>query len=123
MISTVVLFWTFATVVSVSVTWTSYLARLACEKTIRQAIDKGVVLDPATIDLLRRPAPFPWDRLLVVCGLLISFMGLGLAFFGGAEALEAKSFLHPLMGIGGGVAISGLGCLLGGHWLQRQRGA
>jgi hypothetical protein len=47
------LFLLFVTLVAVSATWANHLSRLEAEKTIRQAIEKGVLLDPELIGRLR----------------------------------------------------------------------
>lgn len=118
MIPTLILFWLFVTVVAVSWTWTTYLARLASEKTIRQAIDRGVILDAETIDRLRPRRRTRWDLLLILLGTLVLFTGLGIALFGILLALDSPDALFPVLAIAAIPTLSGAGLLVAGFWLH-----
>lgn len=118
MISTILLFWLFVTIVAVSWTWTTYLARLASEKTIRQAIDKGLILDPQMIERLR-PARRQWDVRLIVPGIIIGFGGLGVALFAAFLALDDPDALFPVLSIACIPMLTGTGFIVSGVWLRR----
>jgi hypothetical protein len=118
--STIFLFWLLVTVVAVSATWSNYLARMASEKTIRQAIDKGLILDPAVIDKLRPPYRKRWDIRLVVTGILIGFAGLGIALFAVLLSQDDAEALFPVLSIAAVPTLTGIGFVIAGAWLRRQ---
>lgn len=119
MTSVIVLFWLFLTIVAVSVTWSNYLARLEAEKTIRYAIDKGVLVDPELIARLRGRNTPRWDVRMIVVGILIAFVGLGILVFGALLAVDSPDALFPVGSIGAGVLLPGIGFIVGGVWLRR----
>lgn len=119
MIPTLILFWLFVTIVAVCMTWSNYLARLASEKTIRLAIDKGLILDPAAIDRLRPPHNPHWDVRLIVLGAVVIFVGFGACWLGALLAIDKPKSLYPMLGIGGFAVIVGAGVLISGLWLRR----
>lgn len=119
MISTVLLLWLFVTLVAVSWTWTAYLARLAAEKTIRQAIDKGLILD---LDMIERLRPTPsrrWDVRLIVPGVILAFGGLGVALFAVLLALDSPKALFPVLSLACIPMLTGAGFIVSGLWLRR----
>ena len=115
-----VLFLLLVTVVAVSVTWAGYLSRLAAEKTIRQAIDKGVLLDPELIARLRGNRQPRWDVRLMLAGILIAFGGLGICAFAALLAVDSFDALFPVLSIGVGVLLPGIGFIVAGLWLRRS---
>lgn len=119
MASVVVLFWLFLTIVAVSVTWSNYLARLEAEKTIRYAIDKGVLVDPELIARLRGQNKPRWDIRMIIVGILVSFAGLGVILFGALLAVDSPDALFPVASIGAGALVPGIGLIVGGVWLRR----
>jgi hypothetical protein len=119
MISTVVLFWLFLTIVAVSVTWSGYLSRRAAEKTIRYAIDKGMLVDPELIARLRgNPRP-RWDVRMIIAGIVVAFVGMGVCVFAVLLAFDSFDALFPVLSIGAGVLLPGVGLIVGGVWLRR----
>lgn len=119
MASAVVLFWLFLTIVAVSVTWSNYLARREAEKTIRYAIDKGVLVDPELIARLRGQNTPRWDVRMIIAGILVSFGGLGIILFGALLAVDSLDALFPVASIGVGALVPGVGLIVGGVWLRR----
>lgn len=120
MIPTVILFWLFVTIVAVSMTWSNYLARLASEKTIRQAIDKGLILDPAVIDQLRPTQPSRWDLRLVVLGIIVAFLGIGTGVFAALLGVDSPKAFFPVMAIASIPLVGGCGLVIAGAWLRRS---
>lgn len=119
MTSAIVLFWLFLTLVAVSVTWSNYLARLEAEKTIRYAIDKGLLVDPELIARLRGNRSPRWDIRLIICGILVSFVGLGISAFAVLLAVDSFDALFPVLSIGAGALLPGVGLIVAGVWLRR----
>ncbi|WP_439473111.1 hypothetical protein [Brevundimonas sp.] len=116
---TVLLFLLFLTIVALSATWSDYLSRQAAETTIRRAIDQGVLLDAELITRLRAPYRPRWHVRLVVGGLIITFVGAGVGLFGVLLGVDSPKALFPVLAIGGGTFVIGLGVLLGGLCIQR----
>jgi hypothetical protein len=114
------LFLFLVTVVAVSVTWANHLSRLAAEKTIREAIDKGVLVDPELIGRLRGRSKPRWDVRLILAGILIAFSGLGISVFAILLGLDSPDALFPVLSIGMGVLLPGVGFIVAGLWLRRS---
>ena len=121
MIPIVILFWLFVTIVAVCMTWSNYLARLASEKTIRLAIDKGLILDPSVIDQLRPVHRPRWDLRLIVLGIIVAFVGAGIAAFAVLLGLDSPDAFFPVMAIASIPLMGGAGLLVAGFWLRRSR--
>lgn len=73
------------------------------ERTIRAAIDKGVALDPATLDALRSHAVAPQSpRFGLMVGSIMTFsVGVGLGVMAYFIGLEDNHTIWPLFGVGG----------------------
>lgn len=119
MTSTVLLFWLFLTIVAVSVTWSNHLSRRAAENTIRYAIDKGLLVDPELISRLRGGSRPRWDVRMIVAGIVVAFLGLGICVFAVLLAVDSFDALFPVLSIGAGVLLPGVGLIVGGVWLRR----
>ncbi|MEJ0027069.1 MAG: hypothetical protein WDN01_13660 [Rhizomicrobium sp.] len=98
-------FWLFILGVSVAGVVSGIIRSADREKTIRAAIDKGVALDPATLEALRNAAANPPSnpRFGLLVGSIMTFaVGCGLMLLGyfiGMDETTSNS-LHPLLGVG-----------------------
>lgn len=115
-------FWFFLTVVAVATTWAGHVGRLEAEKTIRQAIEKGLVLDAATIERLKQANGMAWPPRLVAWGIVTAFAGAGVAAFGLLLAQQEPESLTPLLAIALLLAFIGAGLAVGGWWLGKALG-
>jgi hypothetical protein len=111
-------FWALLTVVVVVTAWISHLGRRESERTIRDAIEKGVAVDAALIDRLRRTSALSWRQRLIAWGIVTIFLSLGVAVFG--LLLPEPESLRPLLGIAAFFALLGLGLGVCGYWLGRS---
>jgi hypothetical protein len=61
---------------------------------------------------------------LILAGILIAFGGLGICAFGVLLGLDDNDYdaLFPLLSIGVGTLLSGIGFVVGGLWLRRSGG-
>ena len=111
-------FWVFLTILVAVVSWISHLGRRESEKTIREAIDKGVAVDADLIDKLRRASGVSWRQRLVAWGILTLAVSAGTAVF--ALLLPEPESLGALLGIAAFFAFIGLGLAACGYWLGRS---
>jgi len=111
-------FWTMLSVVSICITVAGVLARLARERTIRNAIEKGLVADSQSLRELVGGRNLPWPQRLVVLGLIVTFIAIGLGIFAVALSVQEPESLAVLLGIAAGVLMLGVGLLSAGFWLK-----
>lgn len=114
-----IIFWVSLVAIAVSATWAGYLGRLATEKTIRHAIDRGVPLDAEAIERLKRRPIAPWAPRLMVFGMALASIGVGAAAFGVSLAGQEPESLRPLVGVGAFCGAIGLGLIACALWLKR----
>jgi hypothetical protein len=97
-------FWLFILGISVAGVVSTIMRTNAREKTIRAAIEKGVPLDPATLDALRSRSVDPPGNPrfgLTVASIMTFFVGIGLGVMGYFINFEDHQVIWPLIGIGG----------------------
>jgi hypothetical protein len=111
-------FWAFLTVVVIGTAWISHLGRRESERTIRDAIDKGVAVDGDLIGKLRRASSLTWFQRLIGWGIVTIFLSLGIALFG--LLLPEPESLRPMLGIAALFAFIGLGLVACGFWLGKS---
>jgi hypothetical protein len=111
-------FWLFMTVVVVAVVWVAHLRRAESEKTIRQAIERGVAIDSDLIDKLRQASSLSWRQRLIGWGIVTLFLSGGVAAF--ALFLPEPQSVGPLLGIAAFFAFIGLGLTVCGVWLGKS---
>lgn len=118
-----VMFWGLIGLVVVCVTVGAHLGRVETEKTIRMAIEKGAVLDAATVRQLKREGGLPWGARLVVTGIVLAFLALGVALFAASLLPNEPESFPPLMGIAAFVGCAGGGLIVAGRWMSRALAA
>ena len=96
-------FWLFILGVVVAGIVSNILRSQAREKTIRTAIEKGVALDPATLDALRHQVGQQGNpRFGLLTGSIMTFaVGLGLCVMSYFVGLEDNHIIWPMFGVGG----------------------
>jgi amino acid transporter len=115
----IVVFWLSIVAISVSATWAGYLGRLAGEKTIRHAIDKGVPLDADTIERLKRRPVAPWAPRLMVFGVVMVSIGIGILGFAALLRLSEPQSFPALAGIAAFAGMIGLGFIVAALLMRR----
>ncbi len=96
-------FWLFILGVVVAGIVSSIIRTNAREKTIRAAIEKGVALDPSTLDALRTPAMEPQSPRfgLMVGAIMTFFVGIGLVLLAVFIHFGSGPIVWPLVGVSG----------------------
>ena len=96
-------FWLFILGISVAGVVSTIVRSNAREKTIRAAIEKGVALDPATLDALRHQVGQQGNpRFGLLVGSIMTFaVGLGLGVMSYFVGLEDNHVIWPMFGVGG----------------------
>jgi len=127
-------FWAFVAVCVICGAVSSVMHNRETQKTIRQAIEKGETLDPATLERLlqgAKPAPAqpaPQTRFgLTVGGIIMLCIGAGLAIMGwfihlGQPADGGPDALYPMLGVGCLVGMIGVGLLIGAGFAAKGDG-
>jgi hypothetical protein len=113
-----VAFWSFVAIAVVASAVKSADGHRETQKTIRQAIEKGQTLDPATLERLiqsnRPPPPKPADvrRACLFGGIMLLAVGAGLGVIGWAISHNDPNALYPGLGAGALVGLLGVGLLV-----------
>jgi len=115
-----VMFWIVLGVLGLAVTWFGYRARLEAERTIQQAIEKGVLTDAALIPQLKQ-AGLPTAQRLTVLGIIALFVAAGVAVFALVLGAEEPESVAPLLAIAAFVGFLALGLLVSGWWVRRAQ--
>jgi hypothetical protein len=115
----VITFWLFLSVAAICITLIAHLNRLAGERTIREAIERGVVMDAEAIHRLRGEAGLAWPLKLIAFGIVFAFLGMALAALGLILSLMEAATLLPLLGSGAFSCLFGIGLIVTGHCLRR----
>jgi uncharacterized protein YneF (UPF0154 family) len=114
-------FWAALATVTVAMVIGGVIGRLASERTIRQAIEKGLVSDGQTVrELMQQRGP-SWPHRLIVMGIIIVFGALGVAVFAWSLAAQEPESTRALLGIAGFTLLLGVGFLAAGIWLLRSQ--
>ena len=116
-------FWAFVAICVVAGVASSVFRHRETQKTIRQAIEKGQQLDPATVERLlqvdRPPPPNPHGFL--VGGIVLIFLGAGLATMGAFISMQSSDALYPLLGVGAMLGLLGLSLLVAGAVVGKKK--
>src|SRR5437868_3662776 len=97
-------FWLFILGISVAGVVSTIIRTNAREKTIRTAIEKGVPLDPATLEALRSRTADPQGNPrfgLTVGSIMTFFVGIGLVVMAYFVNFDEHQVIWPLIGVGG----------------------
>ena len=111
-------FWAFVAVCVAAGAAQAIFRNRETQKTIRQAIESGQTLDPATLErLLRGQAPTPQSAPqtrfgLITGGIVMLCIGAGLAIMGWFISLDQPGAFHPMLGVGSLVGLIGVGLLV-----------
>lgn len=114
-------FWAALGAVSVALVIAGTIGRLASERTIRLAIEKGLVSDGQTVrELMQQRGP-SWPQRLIVMGIIIGFGALGAAVFAWSLDAQEPESTRALLGVAGFALLLSLGFLTAGGWLMRAQ--
>ena len=109
-------FWIFIAICVVAGAVSSVLRHRETQKTIRQAIERGQDLDPATLERLLQsgqPQKGPPPRgALIFGGIMLLAIGAGLALIGVFSSIDNPSQLYKGLGAGALVGMLGAGLLV-----------
>ena len=105
-------FWIFVAICVVSGMVGGVLRHRETQRTIRQAIEKGQTLDPATLDRLMHtaksePPQSTWYGMLTG-GLIMISIGVGFAAMGWFVSMGGQGDFHQFVGIGCLIAFIGV---------------
>jgi hypothetical protein len=123
-----VAFWTFVAICVVAGAASSVMRNRETQKTIRQAIEKGQTLDPATLERLLQtnappPSAAPQTRFgLITGGLVMVCVGVGLAVMGWFISLDKPEAFHPMLGVGSLVGLIGVALLVSSAFVAKSNG-
>ncbi len=123
-------FWGFVAVCVVAGVASSIFRHRETQKTIRQAIESGQTLDPATLERLMqgdKPSvaqPASQTRFgFIVGGVVMLCIGAGLAVMGWFISLGDHSSIYPMLGVGSLVGMIGVGLLISAAFVGGRDGA
>ena len=120
------IFWVFIAVCAVASITSATLRHRETQKTIRQAIEKGQALDPATLDRLLQagypPKGPPPRGLLLFGGIMLLAVAGGLALIGWFSAPTNPAMLNQGLGAASMVGLIGAGLLVTAVLLRAPRG-
>lgn len=116
----VIVFWIVLGVTGLAMGWFSYRSRLEAERTIRQAIERGVLTDAALIPQLRQAGLRSAQRLIVL-GIVAGFVAAGVAVFALVLGGTEPESVRPLLAIAAFTGFLALGLLVSGWWVRRAR--
>ena len=117
-------FWAFVAVCVIAGVASSVIRHREAQKTIRQAIERGQSLDPETMERLlqvNRPPPANPAGFLVG-GIILMFLGAGLALMGWLVSLQSHDAFFPMLGVGSLVGLLGLSLLVAGVVVGKKKG-
>jgi hypothetical protein len=124
LIGITVVIWIVIATIIISASVLRHLRRRETEKTIRLAIEKGQALDNALVTKLLEPRIIETKpEQLLIGGIVVLFVGLGLALMGffislGQSDLDA---LFAMLGVGSLVGCVGLGLLVSSGILRKHK--
>jgi hypothetical protein len=91
------------------------------ERTIREAIERGVLTDASLIPKLREPAGLNDFERLNLMGIMTLFASAGIVLVAFVLILAAHAAPVPLFAIAIFAATLGTGLIVCGRWLKRTR--
>ncbi|MEQ1725401.1 MAG: hypothetical protein ABL882_05705 [Sphingopyxis sp.] len=103
--------------------WSGNRAAGEVERTLRLAIDKGVLTDAALIPALREPAGLSWIERLTIFGLLTLFASGGIVLVALILSVFGPGIPLPLFALAAFATSIGFGLIVCAGWLKRARGA
>lgn len=109
------------TLVTSVAAWTSQRNATETERTIRLAIEQGVLTDPTMILALREPAGLSWIERFVLLGIMILFACAGVVLIALALIVTGTGFPTPLFVLSAFSAVVGGGFIYCGRWLRKTR--
>lgn len=112
-------FWGFIAIVVVAGIWDGIRKRDAMHETLRQALDKGKDLDPATIETLTGKND-NMARDLRVAGYIMAGIAPGMLALGVAISFLASDALLPLIGVAALCGCIAWGMLMGAKVIDRD---
>ncbi len=115
------LFWGFVTLASLSIVWAHHLSRREAERTIRMALERGLLLNADAIRELRFGSNQMTPVYLAIGGIILLSIGVALTVFAFIIAPEEPGALLPLLGIAAFIAIPACTIAAIGFWLMRSR--
>ena len=113
-------FWLFLAVVVGGGMWFDARKKESEQETLRRLVESGQRIDPAIVDkMLRTTGNERKDRDLQVGGIITLFAGLGLPVLGWFLGKLDPQIFGVMLGVGGLVAMVGIGLLLAGAYFAR----
>jgi hypothetical protein len=117
-------FWAFISICVIAGVASGIFRHRETQKTIRQAIERGQTLDPETMDrLIRSNRPPPANPAgFLVGGIVLIFLGAGLAIMGWFISLQSHEAFYPMLGVGSLLGLLGLSLLVAGAVVGKKKG-
>ena len=121
-------FWAFVAVCVIAGVASSVIRNRETQKTIRQAIEKGQTLDPATLDRLLHggtPAAQPAGQTrfgMITGGLIMLCIGAGLGVMGWFISFNKQEAFYPMLGVAFLVGMIGVGLLISSAFVSKSNG-
>jgi hypothetical protein len=106
------------TIVSAFVAWTGYRAGAEAEKTLRVAIEKGLITDPAMILEMRQPAGLRSVERFILLGIMVLVASGGIVLVALIFMVSGSGTPTPLFALAVFSAALGLGLIGCGRWLR-----
>jgi hypothetical protein len=122
-------FWGFVAVCVIAGVASSVIRNRETQKTIRQAIERGQTLDPATLERLMHGAtpagqtPAQARFGFIAGGIIMLCIGAGLAVMGWFISLQSHDAFYPMLGVGSLVGLIGVGLLIASVFAGKGDGA
>jgi hypothetical protein len=118
-------FWLFIAIIVVAAVLNQTLKHRETQKTIRQAIEKGQTLDPATLErLLQANGPPPPNRTgFAAGGLILVCIGIGFALMGWFVSGNDSQTFRVFLGIGSLIGMIGVPLLILSAFIRKRNGA
>ncbi|MGH7728263.1 MAG: hypothetical protein ACREQC_03550 [Candidatus Binataceae bacterium] len=112
---------TALTLLGLVTNWTSYQVATEAEKTIRYAIESGVVTDASSIPKLREPAGLSWVERFILLGMMMLFASGGIVFVALVLIVTKTGVPTPMFALAAFTALFGVGLIACGRWLRQTR--
>ncbi|MFA6219811.1 MAG: hypothetical protein WC692_08535 [Erythrobacter sp.] len=116
-----IVIFTALTVLGTALSWIGHRSASETERTIRLAIEKGVLIDTARISELREPAGLSWIERLMMLGMLTLFASAGAVLAGLVLVMMVGGVPVPLFALAAFGAALGGGLIVCGRWLRHAR--
>ena len=113
-------FWLFLAVVVGGGMWFDARKKESDQETLRRLVESGQRIDPALVDkMLRTTGNERTDRDLKIGGIITLFASFGLVILGWFLGNLNSQIFGVMLGVGGLVAMIGIGLLLAGAYFAR----